>query len=101
MPGYESKTTRILLEDEPMSLDFILDPEVSDTVRQKQVDDCYCNCDGQGKLELVGTLRRAHLEVCLAIFGILLFLCFLVKRKAVIRFLKRRHFPGHKRAIEV
>ncbi|KAJ6844974.1 carboxypeptidase SOL1 [Iris pallida] len=98
MPGYESKTTRILLEDEAMSLDFILDPEVSDAGRQ--VDDCYCNCDGQGKL-VVGILRRAHLEMYLAIFVILLFLCFLLKRKAVIRFLKRRHFPGHKRAIEV
>ncbi|ONK80830.1 uncharacterized protein A4U43_C01F22240 [Asparagus officinalis] len=89
MPGYRAKTTPTFLQQYAISLDFILDPDGDDAHRRTPLDGCDCNC--------LGILRRAHGGVYLAVFVILLFLYFLLKRKAVFRFLKRRHSSSHRR----
>ncbi|KAG6776234.1 hypothetical protein POTOM_019740 [Populus tomentosa] len=40
MPGYKPKTTRISLEEAAMTLDFILDPEVTSKGSLRSINDC-------------------------------------------------------------
>ncbi|XP_057974501.1 carboxypeptidase SOL1 isoform X2 [Malania oleifera] len=78
LPGYKSKTTRILLEEEGTTVDFVLDPEVMLKGLLRSPCDCYCN---NGRL---------YLEISLVLIIILAFLCFLLKRKAMANVLKQR-----------
>ena len=101
LPGYRPKTTPILLEDEAVSLDFILEPEDGDAGRRIQIGDCDCDFHGVENLELVEILRRTHMEVYLPVFLFLLFLYFLSKRKAIFRFVKQRQSSSHRRLVVV
>lgn len=97
MPGYQTKMTPILLGDNAVNLDFILDPEAGGAHRRMQISDRDCNCS----LELAGILRNTYMEVCLAVFVILLFLYILLKRKSMFRLLKQRHSSNHRRVAVV
>ncbi|KAG0495947.1 hypothetical protein HPP92_000638 [Vanilla planifolia] len=85
--GYKSKTTKIFLEHEPVSLDFILDPEEGYTSQMGQI-----RCDH--KFGFLGT--NIYFLPVILLF-ILLFLCFMLKRNA-IKFVKQRQSHGQKRA---
>ncbi|OVA10615.1 Peptidase M14 [Macleaya cordata] len=92
MLGYQSKTTRILLEDEAMSVDFILDPEEGPG-KQKQVQSgCSCSYG-------VEFLGWTVMEVSLLVMVILAFFCILLRRKTI--FHKQRQSVGQKRALVV
>ncbi|RDX84508.1 Carboxypeptidase SOL1, partial [Mucuna pruriens] len=87
MPGYKSKNTTIWL-DGAVTLDFVLDPEVSikGTVLQNVYD---CDCNSKCKQEFVQFLWGAHLEV---------FLVFI--RRAKVKFSTSRQLAGAKRSVE-
>ncbi|KAJ8479602.1 hypothetical protein OPV22_023329 [Ensete ventricosum] len=90
MPGFQQKSTRILLGDESASLDFILDPdEASKNEHTTVIKGFGYSCDGKDTLELVEYLRGAHLEIYILVC-ISLFLCFLLRRKALCKLLNRR-----------
>ncbi|XP_077245775.1 carboxypeptidase D isoform X2 [Tasmannia lanceolata] len=99
MPGYQSKTTHILLKDKATSVDFVLDPEEPRQHKQFSTG-CDCNYGNQNKLEMVGFFRGIHLEITLPAIVILVFLCFLLKRK-MIKFPKHKQLLGHKRPIVI
>ncbi|KAM7511269.1 hypothetical protein LguiB_010144 [Lonicera macranthoides] len=86
MPGYRSKSTRILLGEEAMTVDFVLDPEIAhgeSLLRQ--------GCDSKNRLKLLEFFPRFQLEVFyLVVIIILAFLCFLMKRRVTLNFLKHR-----------
>lgn len=87
MPGYKSKSTHILLDEEAMTVDFVLDPEVrpkGNVVRSC----CDCNRDRKSRLEMVGSFGRAYWEVSLLLIVILAFLCFLMKRRMIYNVLR-------------
>lgn len=98
MPGYQSKTTPILLQDEAVSLDFILDPEDGDADKQIQIGDYFCDCQGKN-LGMVEVLRRTNFGPFLLVSVTLLFLYLLLKRKTVFKFLKQRHSPSPRRLV--
>ncbi|KAM0933454.1 putative metallocarboxypeptidase D [Dioscorea sansibarensis] len=101
MPGFQSKRTRVLVEDEATSLDFILIPE-EDSVKQEEIMNNYiCSCGGKDKLELVEFLRGTHFEIYLFIFIIVVFLFYLLKRKKMFKFIKHRQFLTHRRHIVI
>jgi carboxypeptidase D len=58
MPGYKPKTTRISLEEAAMTLDFILDPEVTTKGSLRSINDC--RCESKCGLEV---FWRMHSEV--------------------------------------
>ncbi|XP_008793468.3 carboxypeptidase SOL1 [Phoenix dactylifera] len=100
MPGFQSKTTHILLEDEAMNLDFILSPE--DSSKHEEVrNECDCTCDGKDKLEVVEFLRGINLGIYLLLSVMFLIFCCLLRRKTMFKFLNRRQFNGYKRSIVV
>ncbi|KAF6146373.1 hypothetical protein GIB67_020467 [Kingdonia uniflora] len=101
--GYQSKKTHILLEDEAMSVDFVLDVEDQYKQKQHQVDDgCNCSCDNtNNKLDIVQYVGRTHLEISLVVFVSLVFLCILFKKRMLFKLLKQRQLQGQKRDIEV
>lgn len=104
MPGYQSKTTSIFLEDNATSVDFILDLDEKDPNKQKQfIHGCECNCDGKNKIELMELIGRTHLQISLAVVVILVFLCLLFRRKMIFKFQKYRQptASGHKRPISI
>ncbi|XP_054809771.1 carboxypeptidase SOL1 isoform X2 [Prosopis cineraria] len=79
MPGYKSKNTSIWLDKGPMTVDFILDPEVS--VKGAVLQNIYdCNCSTKCKLGFVEFPWGAHLEVCFVLILILGFICFYQRR---------------------
>ncbi|XP_043696649.1 carboxypeptidase SOL1 isoform X2 [Telopea speciosissima] len=97
MPGYQSKSTHILLEDEAMSVDFVLDPE-DDLQMHLQP---RSSCNDNHKLELLKIFGKIHLEIPLVAAFILAFLCFLLKRKPIVNLLKNRQLAGQKRPAAV
>ncbi|XP_010261030.1 PREDICTED: carboxypeptidase SOL1 isoform X2 [Nelumbo nucifera] len=90
MPGYKSKTTRILLEEEAMSVDFILDPVENPQLRKQVGSACDCSCDDKTNFELVKYFGVTYLEISLVVAFILAFLCFLLKRKMSYNLPKHR-----------
>ncbi|KAM0933453.1 putative carboxypeptidase-like, regulatory domain superfamily [Dioscorea sansibarensis] len=101
MPGFQSKRTRVLVEDEATSLDFILIPE-EDSVKQEEIMNNYiCSCGGKDKLELVEFLRGTHFEIYLFIFITVVFLFYLLKRKNMFKFIKHLQFLTHRRHIVI
>lgn len=84
MPGYKSRNTTIWLDEGAMTLDFVLDPEVS--VKGGILQNVYdCNCDGKSKLEFVEFLWGSHLEVFFVFIVILGFLCLLFQKRKKVK----------------
>ncbi|GMH21562.1 hypothetical protein Nepgr_023404 [Nepenthes gracilis] len=80
MPGYKSKSTLIFMEEEATNADFILDPATSSNGKPLQRG-CDC-CNGKSSLEVVDIFVRPHyFEVSLLLVVILIFFCFLLRRK--------------------
>lgn len=97
MPGYKSKNTTIWLDEGPVTLDFVLDPEggVKGNILQNVYD---CNCNSKSKLELVQFFGGVHLEVYFVFIVILGFLCILFQRRVKV---KNRQAAGAKRSVVV
>lgn len=91
MSGFKSKTTKVYLEDEAVSLDFVLDPEEVSTRKiaaRRSIFDPYNS----------GSLRSDLDFFLIFLLIFLLFLCFLLKRKAISKFLRQvRQSGGQKR----
>ncbi|XP_061345162.1 carboxypeptidase SOL1 [Gastrolobium bilobum] len=99
MPGYKSKNTSIWLDEGPMTLDFVLDPEVS--VKGSVLQNVYdCNCNSKSKLEFVQFIWGAHMEVYFVFIVILGFLCLLFQRR-VKKFSTNRQSAGAKKTLVV
>ncbi|KAI4352765.1 hypothetical protein L6164_006986 [Bauhinia variegata] len=79
MPGYKSKSTTISLDAGPVTLNFVLDPEV--LIKGPEFVDIFCG---------------AHLEVYFVLIVILGFLCLIFKRRMKVNFLKHRQSGGAK-----
>nr|TKS03626.1 carboxypeptidase D [Populus alba] len=94
MHGYKPKTTRISLEEAAMTLDFILDPEVTSKGSLRSINDC--RCENKCGLEI---FWRVHSEVYFILIVVSVFLCFLLKRKLKVNILNRRQLP--KRSVQV
>ncbi|KAJ3683618.1 hypothetical protein LUZ60_013845 [Juncus effusus] len=87
MPGYMTKSTKIQMEDEGfVNLDFILNPEFEILERKLP-------CEGKDRTEIA--------KFYLFAFFIIFFLCFLLKRKIIFRFFRRRVYAGPKRPASV
>lgn len=87
MHGYKNKSTKILLGEEAMSLDFILDPTIPHQGSSFK-SSCYYPSDGDGMggfplLEIVPGSQLQVLYVALVI--ILVFLFFLIMRRVLSR----------------
>jgi len=100
MPGYKSKNTSIWLDEGAMTLDFVLDPEVS--VKGGILQNVYdCNCDTKSKLEFVQFLWGSHFEVFFIFIFILGFLCLLFQRRKKVKFSTTKQSTGAKRTVVV
>ncbi|KAG6673850.1 hypothetical protein I3842_15G012100 [Carya illinoinensis] len=101
VPGYKSRSTGIWLEEAAMTLDFVLDPEV--TLKGNLLrSSCECDCGNKRRLEFVGFLWEGHLEICLILIVIAGFLCFLFRRRIKNNNLsKHRQLVGPKRPVVV
>jgi len=100
MPGYKSKNTTIWLDEGPVTLDFVLDPEVS--VKGSVLQNIYkCDCNNESKQEFVHFLWGAHLEVFFVVIVILGFLLLLFHRRAKVKISTSRQSAGAKRTVEV
>ncbi|KAK7279787.1 hypothetical protein RJT34_24845 [Clitoria ternatea] len=98
MPGFKSKNISIWLDDGPVTLDFVLDPEIS--VKGSVLQNVYdCNCNSKNKLEFAQFLWGTHLEVYFVFIVILGFLCFLFQRRVKGKFSTRS--VGAKRSVVV
>ncbi|CAI9116473.1 OLC1v1017626C1 [Oldenlandia corymbosa var. corymbosa] len=89
MPGYKSKSTSIVLGEEASTVDFILDPVVtaSDDLLPRG---CDCSYDSK-KLKL---LTGEQSKFLLIFVFISLFLCFLMKRRAILSFVRQKQGAG-------
>ncbi|XXG56134.1 hypothetical protein AAC387_Pa03g3631 [Persea americana] len=98
-PGYRPKSTRILLQDGAMNVDFVLDLDEED---QKFRHGFRCTCGNQSSLQLMELLSGTHMQISLAVLVILVLLCLLLRRKMVLKFPKHRKptTSGHRRQIE-
>jgi len=100
MPGYKSKNTTIWLDEGPVTLDFVLDPEVS--VKGSVLRNIYdCDCNGESKQEFVQFLWGTHLEVFFVVIVVLGFLLLLFQRRQKVKFSTSRQSAGAKRTVEV
>jgi carboxypeptidase D len=99
MPGYKSKNTSIWLDEGAMTLDFVLDPEVSVKGILQNVYDC--NCDSKSKLEFVQFLWGSHFEVFFVFIVILGFLCLLFQRRKRVKISTSKQSTGAKRTVMV
>ncbi|XP_019258651.1 PREDICTED: carboxypeptidase SOL1 isoform X2 [Nicotiana attenuata] len=79
MPGYKSRSTRIMLGEEAMTVDFVMDPVITPTNSFLQRG-WSCSLPG------------LHLEVFFILVLVLVsvFLCFLLKRRLVLNYPKQR-----------
>lgn len=79
MPGYKSRSTRIMLGEEAMTVDFVMDPVITPTNSFLQRG---WSCSFPGP----------HLEVLFILVLVLVsvFLCFLLKRRVVLNYPKQR-----------
>ncbi|XP_076898101.1 carboxypeptidase SOL1-like isoform X1 [Bidens hawaiensis] len=82
MPGYKTRSTTIKMGEEPMTVDFILEPTNSYLPHQ------LCNRSSINILEVVS---KPHFQAALSLMLVLTFLLFLMKRKAI-----SNHFRGRK-----
>ncbi|KAK9165723.1 hypothetical protein Scep_000914 [Stephania cephalantha] len=103
--GYQSKTTRILLEDdEAVNVDFVMDPEGGrQTTKQLPVNvNCNCNCDcDKTKFYITGLEGWTHVEMSLVVAAILACLGILFKRRTLLKLLKQRPLLRSRRSVGV
>lgn len=99
MTGHKAKSTNVVLGEEASTVDFILDPLITleDGVLLR---DCDC-CFRKSPLKLTEILRSQDLQFFLVLMFILVFLCFLMKRKAILAHLKQKQIIGPKRPLVV
>jgi len=88
MEGFRPKSTRIVLEQEAVNLDFILDPDGADG-QLKLHSDYGCHC-GNGMMFHV---QEAHIWLYLLVLCVLLTLYLVFKRKTSSRLLAYRYSP--------
>ena len=100
MPGYKAKSTTVLLGEEAMTLDFVIDPEITTTKGSVQ-----SGCEGgyytKSRLNLVEFFPGAYWGVFVILLLIVLFLLFLLRRKVILNRSKQRLPVGPKRSIVV
>ncbi|KAK6940057.1 Peptidase M14, carboxypeptidase A, partial [Dillenia turbinata] len=98
MPGYKSRTTRILLEGEAMTVDFILS---RDTVTEVHLllNKCDCNCDNKSRLELVQHLGGFHFELSLILIVILVSLCVFLMKKSIFNIRKQKQIIAQRKPV--
>uniref|UniRef100_A0A803NGN8 Peptidase M14 domain-containing protein n=1 Tax=Cannabis sativa TaxID=3483 RepID=A0A803NGN8_CANSA len=97
VPGYKSKTTNIWLEEAAMTVDFVLDPEVTPN-RNLLRSVCECNCGRLNRYEFENLFRGAHFEAYAILILVLGFLCLLFQRRIKYNLSKQRHL-GPKRPV--
>ncbi|EER89180.1 hypothetical protein BDA96_10G039200 [Sorghum bicolor] len=85
MEGFRQKSTRIMLEQEAVNLDFILDPDGTDGQMKLPHNDQGCHCDNFKLFHV----QEAHLWLYLLIVSVLLTLYLVFKRKTVSRLASR------------
>ncbi|XP_071923773.1 carboxypeptidase SOL1-like isoform X2 [Coffea arabica] len=99
MPGYKSKSTRIILGEEASTVDFILDPVVA--ARDDSLPS-RCDCSFEKREQkLIELLPGQHSEILIVVILILLFLCFLMKRRVILNYLRPKQMAGQKRPLVV
>lgn len=97
MPGYKSKSTTIWMDEKAISLDFILEPDITTGENTLgSICDCY---DGKSKLLMVEYLAGFHFEVYFILVLILAFLCLILMRRMKHNIVKLRHSPKRSAAI--
>ncbi|XP_024972719.1 carboxypeptidase SOL1 [Cynara cardunculus var. scolymus] len=96
MPGYKKRTTTIVMGDEPMTVDFILEPDIS-------LSSSFLpnHCSNRSSLKIFKLVSKPHLQVFLTLVLIIAFLCFLMKRKAIVNHFKVRKSVGQRRVSAV
>lgn len=95
MPGYKSKSTHVMLELEGANtVDFILDPLI--TVNNGVPWSTCCDCSSSSSFikSSLKFIPDQNWVFYLVIIFILLFLCFLLKRKAILNNLNQKHILG-------
>ncbi|XP_052203673.1 carboxypeptidase SOL1 isoform X2 [Diospyros lotus] len=98
MPGYRSKSTSILLGNEAAgAVDFILDPEVASVGNQLRCG-CDCSCDNMSRHKLLLFWSGPQLELSFIGIFLLMFLCFLLKRRTIFSYFKHRQSIGPRRS---
>ena len=97
MAGYKPKSTFILLGQEAATVDFVLDPEITPTGSSLR-SGCDCSWDRKSRLKLVEFLSVPQVELSFVAILILIFLCFLLKRRAILKYLKHRRLVEPKRS---
>ncbi|KAK7851799.1 carboxypeptidase sol1 [Quercus suber] len=96
MPGYKLRSTCIWLDEAAMTLDFVLEAEV--TLKENLLrSGCECDCGNTIRLEFVDFLLGGHLEVCFILIIIVGFLCFLFQSRMKSNLSKHRQVVGPKR----
>ncbi|CDP11444.1 unnamed protein product [Coffea canephora] len=101
MPGYKSKSTRIMLGEEASAVDFILDPVVA---ARDDLLPSRCDCSSsfeKREQKLIELLPGQHSEILIIVILILLFLCFLMKRRVILNYLRPKQMAGQKRPLVV
>lgn len=82
MPGYKSKNTTIWLEEgAAMSLDFVLDPDTTTKGKPKENCDCYNGNNSLESLDFVRYMLGHYFEAYILMAIVLVFICFLFRRR--------------------
>ncbi|PUZ62241.1 hypothetical protein GQ55_4G341000 [Panicum hallii var. hallii] len=89
MEGFRPKSTRIVLEQEAVNLDFILEPDGADGQMKLLRNDYGCRC-GSGMMFHV---EEAHIWLYLLVLCVVLTLYLVFKRKTASRLLAYRYSP--------
>jgi len=85
MEGFRPKSTRIVLEQGAVNLDFILDPDGADVLG----NDYGCRCGN----DMMFHVQEAHIWLYLLVLCVLLTLYLVFKRKTASRLLAYRYSP--------
>ncbi|KAK3009558.1 hypothetical protein RJ639_013535 [Escallonia herrerae] len=97
MPGHKPKSTVILLGEEAMTLDFVLDPEITDKESLLR-SGCFRGFDSESRFNFVDFLKGPYLGVSLVLIFVLAFLWALVRRKLSLNHFKHRQSVAPKRS---
>lgn len=103
MPGYKTKSTRILLGEEAMTVDFVLDPEIIHQGRLPK-SGCYFPGDGDSMsgIQLLEYVPGSQLQVLSIVLVIsLVFLCFLMMKRVTFNQSKHRQPVWPRRSVVV
>lgn len=96
MPGYKTRSTTIIMTEKPVTLDFVLEPDIT------RADSFLpSRCNNRSNLHILEVISNPHLQISLTLVLILAFLCFLMKRKAIVNHFKVRKTIGQRRVSAV